>query len=752
MRRTHLAVAGLCGLAACASAVGLPRAPITDLPWGPAAADRQVLAARQLVEQGQPRAALDAVEVVLAAAPRHVDALRLRQDVLRERGRRGRLLHEVDQALATDPSDATMRYLRGRIAVGTERKLAEFRRAAALQPASVWPWLGLAHTLRQVEPQRAYDIYAGLHAATAGHPLVAIAFAALLREQQRHSEAAAIYARLRDDVRVPGIGDLGLAQCWLALDRRNEAWAALLAALRQRPFDPGVQQLLRGWLQLSAGADQAAQAFDLLREDPRRLDALAAGDGALLAAELLQRAQQPQAVLALLEAQATGVRQPTLRRLQRRLLLGIGDVAGFLAMLRADLPRWLVDAEPNRLRGRWLSLLDGPWHTGDPMAAATPCTALVEALLRVGFVVEAELLAEVGRRRWPDQQAALRELRDEARRELAFEAGVRRLLYQGYEAGDTADLAVVVQRLRDLSQRVFGRDVVGQPTTFSLPMIGDLLDPFAGGLAEHFDRYNRHFVLGRRAGGIAEGMLLTRLSLCDLPASRELDLVGRCLEVVTIDRDVRALAGVLGGDIAGVALLNHFLVDYDAVREWAGSIAHRRRVAAEDGFALRDDPLPAVDVDDPLDVAWRLSLASPVPDDELEVAVLDTIRQHERQHLVDAFHFLPIENNLWRSLGLWFSFGLSPSAIEAEMERRAELASLAVSPHTELVLAHIADFLAEPEADSPHHRGFGDLGRQLVDELQALGVPAELAAPSRWHLLDMRVVRQAARRLLAALR
>ncbi|MBL8730093.1 MAG: hypothetical protein JNM25_16845 [Planctomycetes bacterium] len=751
MLRLRLAVTGLLCLGACAAPVGLPQAPIVDLPWGPGEADQQVLAARRLVEQGQPRPALDLVAAVLAAAPRHVDALRLRQDVMRERGRRGRLQYEVDQALAADPDDALLLYLRGRIVGAGEAKLDSFTRAARLRPDSVWPWLGLAHTLRRADPQRAQAIYAALYQATDHHPLVAIAFAALLRDRELYGAAGEIYAALRGDARVPGVGDLGLAQCWLAAERRPEAWTALLAALRERPYDPAVQATLRGWLQTSSGADQVAQAFDLLREDPARLQALATGDGLVLVAELLQRAQQPQAALALLEAKGVSARQPALRRLQRRLLLAIGDVAGFLATVRADVPRWLVDAEPNQLRGRWLLLLDGPWHDGDPLAAAAPCVDLVTALLRVGWLIEAEQLAEVARRRWPDQDAALATLRDEARGELAFEAGVRRLLYQGYQTGDRASLDEVVQRLRELSARVFGRDVVGEPTRFSLPMIGEMLDPFTGGLAAHLDRYNRHFVLGRRAGGTAEGMLLTRLSLRELPAADDLPLAGRCFEVVAMDRDVRALAGVLGGDIAGVALLNHFLVDFDAVREWSEGIAARRRVVAEDGFALRSDPLPIVGDGDPLDVAWHLCLASPVADRDLDAAVLDTIRQHERQHLVDAFHYLPIESNLWRSLGLLFAFGLSPSAIEAELERRAELASLATSAHTELVLAHIADFLAEPESQSPHHQGFGALGRELGLELRALGVPAELAVPSRWHLVDRELVRQAARRLLANL-
>jgi hypothetical protein len=227
-----------------------------------------------------------------------------------------------------------------------------------------------------------------------------------------------------------------------------------------------------------------------------------------------------------------------------------------------------------------------------------------------------------------------------------------------------------------------------------------------------------------------------------------LPLPSRCFEVVGTDRDVRSLGGVLGGDLAGVALLNHFIVDFDAVRDWAGSVADRRRIAAEDGLALLSDPLPSEPGDAPFDVAWRLALASPVADADLDAAVLDTIRQHERQHLVDSFRYLPVESNLWRSLGLVLSFSLSPSAIEAEMERRAELAALAVSPHTELVLAHIADFLVGSVAGSPHHAGFAQLARELTRELRSLGVAAADAQPSGWHRLDRQLVQVAANRLL----
>ncbi len=742
----------LAGLAACGSLADAgPPGAVKDLPWRDGASDATVLTARILVEQGRPREALTMVEAVLSREPRHVDALRLRQDILRERGRRGLLLHEAEHAVAATPNDAIALYLQGRVVPDTAQKLANFERAAELEPASMWPWLGLAHTLRVTDVPRSLEIYRRLYDATEGHPLVAVAYAAMLRDTDHDEQAIAVYRRLQGNDRVPGVGDLGLAQTWLAADRRADAWPALLAALRQRPFDPGVQSLLRGWLGSGASPDQVAQVFDVLREDPTRVRSLADGDGEGLLADLLLRTQQPAAALGLLESSATDARRPALRRLQRRLLLGVGDVAGFLHLVRSDLPESIVGAETNLVRARWLTLLRGPWHEHGGVSSPDEGVALLEALRSVGWLTEVELLAETIARRWPAERTRFDVLRDEARTELAFEGGLRRLLYHGYEGSDRTGLDGLLERIRALSLQVLKRDVVGEPPVFSIPLVGELVDPFEGRLAQHFDRYNRHFILGRRAGGTVEGMLFVRLSSAELPSMPDLPLPGRCYEVIAIDRDVRALAGVLGGDVAGVALLNHFLVDYDAVREWARSLADRRRTAAEDGNALTKDPLPSDVGLDPLDVAWRLAVASPLPDGELDLAVLDTIRHHERQHLVDAFHFLPVEENLWRSLGLLFSFGLSPSAIESEMERRAELAALAVSEHTELVLAHIADFLGDPNVRSPHHQGFGALGAEITAELRSLGVAAADAVPSRWHTVDRVLVRTAARRLLSRL-
>lgn len=753
MRRRGLVCVGiLVAAGACSSfSIGVPPGRVDGLPTGLGPADRVAQGARDLLDRGNPRAALLQIETVLREDTGHVDAARLRQDILRERGRRGLLMHEAEQRLLARPDDAISHYLYGRVVRDGRQKLASFQRAAELAPQSAWPWLGLAHTLRGSDVDRSLAIYERLFRGSGAHPMVGVAYAATLRDRGDNDGAARVYAQLRNDPRSNSVAELALARLALGREDRGAAWLSLLEALRGRPFDAGVQALVLAWLEAGASDDQAAQLLDVLREDPARWRAFSGGQGALPMVMLLQRSGQLPAARAVLAQAGVDARQATLRRLQRRLALALGDLPAFLAIVRADVPLAVVDHEPNQVRGLWLSLLGGPWAHEHGVDSAAIGIGLLRALRDVGWLAEAELLAELLVHRWPAAADECEALRAEVRAEIAFESGLRRLLYRGYQEQDTASLADVLARLRQLSVRVFGSDVVGDPPIFSAPLVGEMVDPFRGPLSEHLARFNKHLVLGRRSGGVAEGLLVTRLSVAELPESAELALPTRCLEVIGIDRDVRSLAGVGGGDLAGVALLNHFLIDYDAVREWAKSVADRRAIAAEDGLALNTDPLPAQPGDDPFDAAWRLSVLSPVQDSELDVAVLDTIRHHERQHLVDSFYYLPVEANLWRGIGLLFEFAFSPSAIEAEMERRAELASLAVSPHTELVLAHIADFMAEAEVVSPHHQGFTALGRELTAALMALGVPAEEAAPSRWHRVPPGQVRTAAKNLLARL-
>jgi hypothetical protein len=185
----------------------------------------------------------------------------------------------------------------------------------------------------------------------------------------------------------------------------------------------------------------------------------------------------------------------------------------------------------------------------------------------------------------------------------------------------------------------------------------------------------------------------------------------------------------------------------DEVRTWAGTIAERRRVAAEDEHALLTDPLPEqVPQMEGAGVEWRLAVVTPEEDADLESAVLDVIRWHERGHMVDFVQHLPLGSHLLRNLLLVTRHWFDPLAIASEMEGRAELTALAMSEHTQVVMAHIAGFLSGDAGDSPHAGGFRRLVGEIVGGLEAEGV--ENAPVRFWHRADPLSVRRVGRALL----
>ncbi len=724
----------------------------------PEATRNAVADARDLYERGYARQALMAVDPVLAGYPRCVEAHRLQQDVLRTRGRLAWLRGQAADRVARAPDDALSHYLLGRLLpAGGEAQRDAFRLAVRLRPDWLYPWLGYAYSLRGVDPSAAERIYAALYAACPGHRSVAVAYANTLLARGQRDSALAVYKAMLDDPRDAAIGHLGRVQVLLRTGNRladDVILPSLAMVIRQRPFDPGLHALLAEQLGKGVGDGALAVILDALRADPAALAGFAGSEsGVFVLAELFARARQPQVALLALERLEEKGRDPILRRLQRRLYLASGDVRRFLRMLREDLPIDVLDDESNQARAAWRTLLDGPWYERDAQPALVDVAEaldLLTALRDCGLLVEAEAFGGLAALRFDPIPPRFQAVLDEVRREIAFEGRVRRVIQSGYDPDDPKDLDAVLAEIRQVSLEVLGQDVVEPDVRFEVPLVGQMLDPFEAGLCRHYHRYNRHLVLGGRSGGVTEGLSFTRLCVRDVDPSPDLPLPGRCREMVGIDKDLRSLSGVFGGDLAGVALLNHYIVDHDAVRQWAGGLLDRRRILQEDqsaSWAAGDGALQVVAgaaEDESLDVSWRLVRMSPVEDTRMEACVLDMIRWHERRHLVDSFLYLPFESNVWRGVRLLMGYGFSPIAIESEMERRAELAALHLSAAPELVLAHIADFLDENDSTSPHVRGFGELGRQLVDVLAGTEGVADAAVVRNWHLLDREAMRRAA--------
>lgn len=708
-------------------------------------------AAQEQADRQRPRAALGMVEKLLSQNPHYVDAQRLRQNLLQERGRLGLVLHEAEQRVAAEPGAPAL-YLKGRVQGTNAGKRESFDAAVALDPEFFWGWFGLAFTLRAEKAKVAKDLYRHLYERSGKEGRLADAYSAVLVAAGDTDAAVAVYQQL--GIRNPGRGALGVARLRLQSGRLAEVWPDLMDAVRHRSHDPGLAGLLGVLLARDQFGDKLEAVLDLLRSDPVVLDEFARLHGGLLS-RLFAKAGNPMGALSAVKDPA--VLRPADRILYRKLLISSGDIPAFLADLRRGFEPEFLDDAGNQVMARWRSLADGAWmESKDPLQTLESSLALTRSLTGVGYLEFAELIATRallrharlnGSARTKKLASLLFQERSGLRRELAFQSSVRRILQEAYRAhagGKTLALGDVFEQLRRMSVEVLGRDVVGQPALFSVPFVGVLVDALGPGLPAHFARYNKHLVMGQRNGQAVEGMILTRLSLRHVDPVAGFPLPPRCTEVVGEHRELQPLNQ---GDLAGIALLNHYVVDMDEVRLWAGRIVERRRVARQDDLALLRDPLPSqADALEPAGVEWRLALMSPVEDKDMSGAVLDVIRWHERGHMVDFHRLLPVTSNVLRSLSLVMRNGWDALQVTAEMEGRAQLAALAMSPFTRLALAHTAGFLGGEDGGSPHAIGFRQMVLRLQERLRAVGVKDPRA--SRWHELEPAVLRENARGLL----
>jgi hypothetical protein len=564
----------------------------------------------------------------------------------------------------------------------------------------------------------------------------------VLRSLRNYPEAESAYRRFQELLPADGRADLGLARTFWEGGRRELVLGALVRAVQKRPGDPAIIDLVGQFLETAAAPPERRRVRDLLESHAVRDPFVRAGGGPLLASLALEEGDLA-LVRRYLETDSRPPESPELFLLWRRARVADGGVGDAIEKWEERLAPSLITDPDNRVRGRVIGLLRGPWRRSeDPIATPDASVGVLRALRDAGWLAEAKLLANRALLRHAGD-AELDALADEIGRQLAFESAMRRILYSGYQTGPgPRDLEAVLDALRDASRDTLGFDAVGEPRLLRFSLIGSVVDPEGPGLPAHMARYNRYLILGQRDGRAPEGLMLTRLSVRPVAEDSALPVPAGSLEVVGEERSVRSLSGVTGGDLAGAAFFNHYFVDLDAVRRWASEIADRRRRLAPfraDALADAIPPAGPLSLDRPARVHEKLDLVAPQSDEALLEAVLDMIRWHERAHLVDASRYLPVFANLFPALGLLFVHGFSAASIEAEMELRAETAALCKSSAPLLVLAHVAGFLGEDETSGPHALGFRRLASRIVRRMAEdppAGIDPTSNLVAQWHLLS----------------
>ncbi len=721
MSRASAALAALLFAFACRA--GPPRVPAVV----PGPEERALLGkADGLREAGDEEAALAVYREAIARSPLLVEAHRAVQEIRLDRLEKGALLAEYRRRVEEAPERPEPRYLLGRLLSRSEERRRAFEEAIERDPDFAFGHHGLAVALREEGDLGGAE--AAYRRAIACDPrlpeprrgLVEMflgdeRFREALEEAREGRSALPLDGRLAALASVaaqrrepgPGPGE-ALAH---ALDAVGNApgdagsFAALRLALEKRPVEEDLQ---RARLALARGEER--------RRPP---DAEAERRGTLGWIEM-RRGDPFAATAEYREAARGGFVSASSREEFALSLLG----AGFFREAGKVWLEGIPDSAAGEGKGDLLASLDRcEAAPGD----AESLRALARLLLSTGRPRAARLLAGRLRALLPGDAGA-RSIATECDREESFLREVAEVLRRTARGRGPGTLSGFLGEAGRLSREILGEDVTRGSRMRSYFPLGSILDPStgAGGLPAWFTSRGRFAVFGRRTFGRPDGIVLRTLSRKPI----EGEILGRPFrgEVVLGDsREISPSRGGAGGDIAGAAVFDGYFVDLDAVRGRAGEIARLIERHAPRREAVFSDPLPPcaheadlLSIDEPLALEEKLLLrASERRQGGWIERVLETVETHERAHLADAASLLPVGSHLLAVVGLLFRGGVSPSGVEAILEARAELSTLAASGETEIVLAGMVGAVESPGSRDPHAVGYRGVLEDLVRRIRA---------------------------------
>jgi hypothetical protein len=303
-------------------------------------------------------------------------------------------------------------------------------------------------------------------------------------------------------------------------------------------------------------------------------------------------------------------------------------------------------------------------------------------------------------------------------------------LHEALSAPQPGTLLEVLGRIGEISVRILGTDITrGSRLSIYFP-VGAIVDPTSGalGLPAWFERWNRFALLGRRAGGRVEGIVLRTLSRRPVSTS----ILGRPIEgeaVVGERREISPSFAAGGTDIAGAAVFDGYFLDLDVVRGRAAEIEEILSRHAPNRDRILADPLPpatteeeVLSVAEPLALEEKLLLLAAEGEPPRWVdRVLATVELHERAHLADAREFLPLLARLPRVLPVLVRTVVRGTGFEAALEERAELAALAASEDPRVALAGVLATVRTGAGGEPHRSAYRSLLGRLVRRLWRTG-------------------------------
>ena len=345
-------------LSACAG-TGVIRVERTSLPPAIAEAIRRASDHR---DAGEHDASLQVVQLLLERDPWLVPAHRIRQDLERERGREGSLIVEYLELVRAHPDRPEPCYLMGRLERNLDLQEQWFQRAVEAAPGDYWGQFGLAFVARRRgRLDEAETRYRALVDARPEEPLAHTSLGEVLRMLRKYPDAERAYRHFQQHFPSDGRADLGLARTFWEGGRRELVLGALVRAVQRRPGDPAVVDLVGQFLETAAAPPERRRIRDLIESHTVRDPFVRAGGGPLLGSLALEEGDLA-GLRRYLETDTKPPASPELFLLWRRARVAEGAVGHAVSEWEKRLPRSLISDPDNRIRGRLIGLLRGPWR------------------------------------------------------------------------------------------------------------------------------------------------------------------------------------------------------------------------------------------------------------------------------------------------------------------------------------------------------------------------------------------------------
>ncbi len=682
-----------------------PRKPVPDRYRVPREVMPGLWEASRFLRLDMPRKALSIAEDLISKHPFLVEAHRVKQEAMKSLFLHGSMMKYYHDFLEANRGRPEPYYLLGRISrplarrrklfrlaletdpffpralgalglledVSGNRERAEelIRKAIYISPETKDFHLMLAEILKSRGKEAMEKAFSHLEAARRLDPLDPLPLLAMAEYSRGLRAVPPFLAALDLEPRNPEIG----YTCWrIAESGGKETRACLLAALEGKENSlPAPALFVLAWLRLEAGDQEGAlQVYERLMKQGVRLP-------------------------------------PDQKETYASLLIGKGRTLEALKVL----DHWMPRGYESRWKETIEAFLSGRERDGEKLVIAMASSGRWRAA--------SALLRQKGC--WKGDHGKEAEKAVAGARRLEIFEGIIKSNVYGRRDGKAKDLRTLLGNLARASVDVFGTDIVGKPRIVYVSGLGGYVDPMGPGLPAYFRKRGRLLILGQKLGKPPEGLS------GEIAGERDevIRSPGRTRRVhcfLIEGKGMKPRTGI--GDLAGLAIDDFYVIDLEAIAQWANSI--RKNLSKVDAREVLEDPVfmdvPSLGMDFPCGLAMKLKiLGSRRAKNSLEEDLFEITRMHELAHLGDAMYFLPVTSNLCRISRLLIKCGISVFRVKAELERRAQICAIAYSRNPLLALAQASEALeADYEYGDPHILGYELLVLDMARKARELGV------------------------------